>query len=254
MKKTLQLMTLAFGLFVYTNSQALTVCIVDGYGENLEITATWAGPKYYVLSGEVNLGVPFTVSGYYDLKTNDFYMLCTIVESDGCTSYVDQVEFTATTGYPGWLDLYYTQYCGGEYYAGPYYIGASHSKGHCALEMFTGSGISSASVGYSPSNADVSRLTIRDNRTLAEIFMESELTANPMGDGFAFTSSLIEAGDFDISIYNHAGQQVAVLAGNSSTNTVVWDGKTANGENAVSGMYIAVLRNSDETVSVKLIK
>jgi len=118
----------------------------------------------------------------------------------------------------------------------------------------TGSENSIAKVGYIPSGMSSSRLTISDNRTLAEILMESELTANPMGDGFAFTSSLMEAGDFDISIYNHAGQQVAVLAGNSSTNTVVWDGKTANGENAVSGMYIAVLRNSEETVSVKLIK
>lgn len=253
MKKTLQLMTLAFGLFVYTNSQAVTICFDDGAGGYYEVTATWTSHKYYVLSGEIYLGATYTISGYYDLKTNDFYMYWENTAPDGCTSYVDAIEFTATTGYPGYLEWYYTQICGETYY-GPYYYPVYHYTGHCPVVALTGSESSIAKVGYTPSGMGTSRLIASDNRTLAEILMESELTANPMGDGFAFTSSLMEAGDFDISIYNHAGQQVAVLAGNSSTNTVVWDGKTANGENAVSGMYIAVLRNSEETVSVKLIK
>jgi len=254
MKRTLQLMTLAFGLFVYTNSQAVTICFSDGAGGYYEVTATWTSHKYYVLSGEIFLDIPLTISGYFDLKTNDFYMLWTNPTPDGCTEYVDALEFTATTGSPGYLDWYYSQICDGEIVSGPYYYPVSHTTGHCPVAGLTGSESSIAKVGYIPSGMSTSRLTISDNRTLAEIFMESELTANPMGDGFAFTSSLMEAGDFDISIYNHAGQQVTVLAGNSSTNTVVWDGKTANGENAVSGMYIAVLRNSEETVSVKLIK
>jgi len=100
MKKTLQLMTLTIGLFVYTNSQAVTICF-DRYGYTFEVTATWTSHKYYVLSGEVNLGVPFTASGYFDLKTNDFYMLCTIVESDGCTSF--RLNLQEIPGFPaGW--------------------------------------------------------------------------------------------------------------------------------------------------------
>jgi hypothetical protein len=97
-------------------------------------------------------------------------------------------------------------------------------------------------------------MDIQDTRELEMILDGAEaLKVNRMGDGFAFFSNVFTTTGAELIIYNHAGQQIATLNGNGS-NTIVWDGITANGQTANSGMYIGILRNGEENITVKFVK
>ena len=67
----------------------------------------------------------------------------------------------------------------------------------------------------------------------------------PHGEGFVFFGDVFTHDGTELIIYNHAGQQIAVLNGNGSSN-IVWDGIAAAGNVAVNGMYVAVIRSEEE--------
>ncbi|MBK6729424.1 MAG: T9SS type A sorting domain-containing protein [Bacteroidetes bacterium] len=258
MKTTLKLMTLALGLFFYTNSQGMTICFTDASGFTYQVTATYMSPKYYEISGEIDLGTGtnWPVSGYFDMHAGVFYMLWSNPFPDGCTVNVDELEFNATTGYSGYMEWYYQQNCGGEIFSGPFYYPVTYATGHCgALRLASGADENTiANIGFTPKAFDLNSLVLTETRSLEELLSENQLVVNPMGDGFVFSSELMSEGNSEITIYNHAGQQVASLNSNSGTNMMIWNGKTARGENAMSGMYIAVMRSGEETITTKLIK
>ncbi|HET8962261.1 MAG TPA: T9SS type A sorting domain-containing protein [Chitinophagales bacterium] len=258
MKTTLRLMTLALGLFFYTNSQGLTICFTDEGGFTYEVTATYVSPKYYVISGTIDAGAPeaFIIDGYFDMHLGEFYMTWSNPSPDGCTGYVDALEFTATTGNSGYMEWNYSQICDGEIYSGPFFYPVTYATGHCgALRLASDAPENTiANVGSTPKAYNLNNLVITETRSLEELLSENQLVVNPMGDGFVFSSELMSEGNSEITIYNYAGQQVASLNSTSGTNMMIWDGKTASGEKAMSGMYIAVMRNGEETISTKLIK
>ena len=67
--------------------------------------------------------------------------------------------------------------------------------------------------------------------------------------------ALVEAGPVRLSIYNLMGQQVRVLADGwvaAGAHRMRWDGRTAAGTEAASGVYWAVLQAGDAVQTAKL--
>lgn len=257
MKNTLRLMALAIGFMAFTTSQAVTICFNDGFG-NYQVSASKTGPMYWELSGDIDLGAgPWPVTGYWNRFTQEFYAHIENPAPDGCTALVDAVNLYSVAGSwsYGVMDWDWDQWCDGAvYYEGdPFPV--TYTNGACPGRMMEMDPLASlASTSFDPSARPIYALDVQDTRDL-EMILDGEepLKVNRMGEGFTFFSNVFTQTGAELIIYNHAGQQVAILNSNGS-NTIIWDGITTNGQNATSGMYIGILRNGEENITVKFVK
>lgn len=256
MKNSLHLMVLSISLLVFTNTKAITICMNDGF-DNYQMTATKTGFKTYSLSGDLDLGTgaPWIVTGYVYIATNTVYMDWTNSAPDGCTFYVDRLQFFTPTVIDGVMYFEYYQWCGETPY-GPFYINMAFYSGPCAPEVRIAESDNSnllAAMNNPDHQNFRNDFVLKGDESLEEIFYESELQINHSGEGFIFYSdNLIQAGS-EITIYNHAGQHIATIPSYTS-NRIMWNGKSSNNQTAPSGIYIAVLRSGDETVTTKFVK
>ena len=78
---------------------------------------------------------------------------------------------------------------------------------------------------------------------------------NPFTRTTEIRFELIEAGDYEIAVYDVAGRRVADFQGTgiAGVNTVRWDGRAGNGTHAASGVYYYRLEASGESVERKMI-
>lgn len=256
MKKSINLVMLILSLLVFTNAHAVKICFYDGF-MNYEIQAVNVGPKAYDLVGTVDIGLssPWEVSGYVSLMTGVFYMVWTNPEPDGCTLYVDEVEFFGYSYSAGVMSFLYYQYCVDFPVLGPYYIDMEINPGACPVLRQSEKRINETLLH--------SENTQAINKPIANqilpgkidfLFIESNLQIDRTNDMFVFTFNESLISEVVINIYNHSGQQVASILSNSNENTLYWDGKYSNGTYAPNGMYLAVLRSGDETITTKFVK
>lgn len=79
---------------------------------------------------------------------------------------------------------------------------------------------------------------------------------NPFNSSTAFTYILPAGTQVDMAVYDLRGRRVRVLLQGlqeAGTHEAVWDGTAADGEEAVSGVYILVLRAGDTVERRKLV-
>jgi hypothetical protein len=252
MKNTLLAIALSVGLLSAANTQAANLCFTDGYGYVYQMTATKTAALYWEMTGIADIGAGYywNVDGYWDRYNNVWYI--NVVNPEGCGTYVDNFEFTSTSWSPGSISVSWDNYCGG--YLGSGSTTITYTSGTCGLRMASGGTVH----GPAATNADdmyahVEAMNITETRTLEEMFDSFEVTVNRMGEGFVFFSNVFTTTGAELLIYNHTGQQIATLnaTGNS---TLVWDGLSSNGQTATSGMYIGILRNGEENITVKFVK
>lgn len=256
MKNSHHLILLFFCLFAFTSTKAITICMNDGFS-NYQMTATKSGFKTYNLSGELDLGTgaPWIVTGYVYIATNTVYMDWTNSAPDGCTFYVDRLQFFTPTVIDGVMYFEYYQWCGETPY-GPFYINMAFYSGPCAPELRTADPeVSKSLVALSNTNHQNFRndLVLKGDESLEEIFHETVLQINRSGEGFVFFNELLIQAGSELSIFNHTGQHVATIPCYPS-NIVLWNGKTSNGLNVPNGIYVAILRSGDETITTKFVK
>ncbi|HPE97607.1 MAG: T9SS type A sorting domain-containing protein [Chitinophagales bacterium] len=250
MRKTLLAAAISIGLIGATTAEAANLCFSDSYGFTYQVTATKTGPMYWEMTGvaDVLSGYLWDVEGYWDRFNQSFYM--NVINPEGCATYVDNFEFFSTFWTPGYLEMSWNNYCDG--YLGSGTNTMTYSSGSCGLrtsgETFQ---VGPNAVGASPFG--LVELNITETRSLTELLEEQEVTVNRMGEGFVFFGDVFTHDGTELIIYNHAGQQIAVLNGNGS-NSIVWDGIATAGNVAVNGMYVAVIRSEEEKLTVKFVK
>lgn len=78
---------------------------------------------------------------------------------------------------------------------------------------------------------------------------------NPFNAGTVIPLSLKSGGEWNITIYNVAGQVVKTFAGNDEAGTIQvrWDGRGDNGETVASGMYFYRANVGDFTATKKMV-
>ncbi|HCK21837.1 MAG TPA: hypothetical protein DHW15_06665, partial [Bacteroidetes bacterium] len=95
MRKRLQLLATVLVLAAATPTMAQTVvCFTDAFGFNYLIDVNRTAPKYWEISGSIELDGPgfpaWPISGYGDMANNDFFMTWGPNPSpDGCVTAVD---------------------------------------------------------------------------------------------------------------------------------------------------------------------
>ena len=255
MKKKLLLAVLAIGM-LSTSSFATIICFTDAFVSSYQINATKTAPKYWTLSGEIGVGaaVPWPVDGYWDAFNQEFYITVSNPSPDGCTFYVDALNIWSTAWAPGTMSWNYEQVCDGAVVFTGTPFDLTYTNGACVgRSMEPDYSNSIFTVGFDEAAAVHYPLQVTETRTLDQILMEEEMSVNRMGDGFVFFSNVFTNSGAELIIYNHVGQQIAVLNGNGS-NTIVWDGIATSGQMTDPGMYVAVMRSENEDVTVKFVK
>ena len=77
---------------------------------------------------------------------------------------------------------------------------------------------------------------------------------NPFNAGTVIPFSLLENSDYELTIYNVAGQVVRTFTGNGVGNiSVTWDGRTVEGSEVASGMYFYRVNASNFTATKKMV-
>jgi hypothetical protein len=258
MKKRLQVFVLALATMAFGTTKAqLTICFTDALGFNYFVEATNTGFKSWSIGGAIDLGTgtPWDITGSYDMMAGEFEMFWTNPSPDGCTEFVDALEFWATSGSAasGLMDWNYYQICDGTPLSDPFPYPVAYSSVGCPAAPARTAMTNIAMVDNDNMEEGIRNFLATGGMTFNEIFTVRELHASPMGNGMVFSSNkTIESGS-ELTIYNHVGQVInTAYAG--ADNMVIWDGTSMSGVTAESGMYIAVLRNGTEMTSTKFIK
>lgn len=249
MKNTLLVFALSLGLMSATSSSAATLCFTDIFGYQYEISATKTGPMFWDMTGTVNIGggLIWDCEGYWDRFNQVFYLDVMNPSPDGCTGYVDGFEITSTSWSPGSISANWNSYCSfGSVASGT--MSLTYVGGGCPFRM-SSEGTPVGPVLSNPVAFNPINLVIEETRSLDEILVETELFVSRNGEGFTFSTN---APADELLIYNHAGQLVTSMSANGTM--LYWDGRTSGGAASNSGMYVAVLRNGEETVTTKFIK
>ena len=264
MKKRLQLLATVLVLAAATPTMAQTVvCFTDAFCFNYFIDVNRTAPKYWEISGGIDLsgdGSLWPISGYGDMANNDFFMLWGPNPApDGCVTAVDALEFYATTGSAatGDMDWVYQQTCDGIGIVGcPFDYPVTYSSDGCppAPGRMAADAGNLADLGFDPTvETAIKDMLMQGGQKMSEILAVHFLRANPMAYGMVFTTNKTINPGAELMIYNHVGQLVGSVYANND-NMIVWDGMTASGSTADSGMYVAVLRDGASMLSTKFIK
>lgn len=265
MKKRLQFLAAVLVFAAATPTMAQTVvCFTDAFGFNYFIDVNRTSPKYWEISGSIELDGPgfpaWPISGYGDMANNDFFMLWGPNPSpDGCITVVDNLEFYASSGSAALseMDWVYQQTCDGfGVVGGPFDYPVTYSSDGCppAPGRVAADAGNMADIGFDPTvEAAIKDMLMQGGQKMSEILSVEFLRANPMADGMVFTTNKTINPGAELMIYNHVGQLVGSVYANND-NMIVWDGMSASGSVAESGMYVAVLRDGASMLSTKFIK
>jgi photosystem II stability/assembly factor-like uncharacterized protein len=98
---------------------------------------------------------------------------------------------------------------------------------------------------------------IDDNFGNPEIFALWQNYPNPFNPATSIRYQIARAGQVQLTIYNAQGQELAILVGgyqNAGVYEITWNGKTAAGTEAASGVYFYQLRLNVEVKTMKMLK
>lgn len=263
MKKHVLLLALVAGLFSVQSltAQITGFCFTDVFGYTTSVSATRTGPGYWELTGtaDVLTGTDWLVDGYYD-KTSDVWSInFTNPAPDGCTFYVDNFTYTSTSYGGGTINYSWTSYCFGS----PLSSGTGSTTwtlGTCPMRL----GNETAIVGAAAADPAIATAPVADLRSIpggeifSSVFTEAQFSVTRNADNtFTFGYSVDTESDVAIEIYNHAGQHIAtIVSGHMGSGYYVnnWDGKLENGTDALSGVYIAVMKSNGTMTTNKFVK
>lgn len=235
-------------------------CFSDGFGYTASTSATRTGPGYYELSGtgDVLLGTDWIITGYYDKETDIWSITYTNPTPDGCGTYVDYFTYTSTSHSAGAINFNWTSYCAfGAVGSGSGSL--TFTQGECAFRLgdrtpagpaYTDEAISSLKLSTPAPTPGVG--------TFGDYFVEQELSVvNTGNNNFVFSFELATQTSTKVLIYDYSGKYIATIADTQLGEgfyKYTWNGTDASGNEALPGMYLAVLASSDSYVTYKFVK
>ena len=109
--------------------------------------------------------------------------------------------------------------------------------------------------GKTPDAGDASLAVGDDKNITPDVFELSQNYPNPFNPTTSFDLSLSRSQVVDFAIYNLMGQRVKTLVARSvpsGVHKISWDGKSMNGKEAASGLYIAKAIGDDFNFQKKI--
>ena len=130
------------------------------------------------------------------------------------------------------------------------------ASGVCHTDAFTLSGDDPEGIfhGKTPDSGDALAIG-SDNNLTPDVFELSQNYPNPFNPTTTFDLSMSKAQVVDFAIYNLMGQRVKTLVARSiplGVHRISWDGKSMDGREVASGLYIAKAIGDDFNFTKKI--